>query len=709
MKKILFYLCVLIYILGCASLSYADYNGTIGTRFIINGTGFGNAKSNVYLQNGKNKVQAKIESWSDTSITCLWTNKMSPGTYPLFVLPKGKKVVPIFSGNFTIMKPVIDQATPNNVSAGIVITVNGWYFTNKKPNIYLEDPIKFKRKSCKVLYSLMDPLTGSSTLQFVIPKWGLPNYNLILINTIGQATLAFPHCSYSISPTSQTFDASGGTGKIDVTTENGCNLTATSNNQWIAITALENAAVGGVGHVYYSVSSNPDTIQRNGSISVAGQIFIVQQGADTILPTVTSFSIPANATSLTVSITSFTASDTGGSGLAGYMITETPVRPAAGAAGWSATAPTSYTFESAGSKTIYAWAKDGAGNVSSSLIASVTITIPIRLPKTGQTTSYYPGDDGDLEKGVNWPNPRFTVNADCVTDNLTGLIWSKNANLPTGTKTWQQALDYIAYMNSSSGLCGYHDWRLPNRQELRSLGDYSKYNYNLPPFNNVQISYYWSSTTDEYYTERAWAVDMWDYTIYNLDKSTANAYWNFYVWPVRAGQSYAPAQLPKTGQTRCYNASGTEVNCTGTGQDGEIKAGVAWPNPRFTPVGDCVTDNLTDLIWARNGDLPNGTKTWQQALDYVAYMNSSSGLCGYHDWRLPNVNELYSLLNAEQGNTGMWLNGQGFNNVKSENYWSSTTRANHADLAWGVYLFVGYVNDLYKTNPLYVWPVRGGQ
>jgi hypothetical protein len=69
-----------------------------------------------------------------------------------------------------------------------------------------------------------------------------------------------------------------------------------------------------------------------------------------------------------------------------------------------------------------------------------------------------------------------------------------------------------------------------------------------------------------------------------------------------------PAQVGKTGQTKCYNASGTEISCTGTGQDGEIRAGVAWPNPRFSISGDCVTDNLTGLMWAKNANLPNSTK-----------------------------------------------------------------------------------------------------
>jgi parallel beta-helix repeat protein len=192
MKKVLLYLFILTCLLGNTSLSYADYQGTIGTRFIISDSGFGNSKAKVYLLNGGKQVQAKVESWSDSSISCQWTKKISPGTYPLFVLPKGKGVSPISSGNFTIMQPSITEVTPNDGAAGDVITINGWYFTNKKPKVYLEDPNTYKRKSCKVKSFSMDSETGNSTLQFTIPKWGLTSYNLILINTIGQATVKFP-------------------------------------------------------------------------------------------------------------------------------------------------------------------------------------------------------------------------------------------------------------------------------------------------------------------------------------------------------------------------------------------------------------------------------------------------------------------------------------------------------------------------------------
>ena len=94
---------------------------------------------------------------------------------------------------------------------------------------------------------------------------------------------------------------------------------------------------------------------------------------DTTAPVVTAFSIPATSSSLTVSISTLTATDT--VGVTGYLVNESSTRPSASAAGWSASKPASYTFGSEGGKTLYAWAKDAAGNVSNSLSANVTITI----------------------------------------------------------------------------------------------------------------------------------------------------------------------------------------------------------------------------------------------------------------------------------------------------------------------------------------------
>lgn len=125
------------------------------------------------------------------------------------------------------------------------------------------------------------------------------------------------------------------------------------------------------------------------------------------------------------------------------------------------------------------------------------------VAKTGQTTSYATGDDGDLQKGIASSHPRFTDNADgTITDNLTGLIWLKDANCSDiSPNTWLGAL--AAVSNLADGVCGLgddsavNDWRLPNRNELQSLLDLGQLSPALPsghPFTNFQASYYWSST-----------------------------------------------------------------------------------------------------------------------------------------------------------------------------------------------------------------------
>lgn len=137
--------------------------------------------------------------------------------------------------------------------------------------------------------------------------------------------------------------------------------------------------------------------------------------------------------------------------------------------------------------------------------------------------------------------------------------------------------------------------------------------------------------------------------------------------------------LPRTGQTKCYDTAGVQIPCSGTGQDGEIQAGVAWPEPRFTDNGDdTMTDNLTGLMWTKNAFL-YGDTDWYHAMDYCNNLN----LAGYTDWRLPNVNELESLVNANE-NTGTWLAHQGFTHLDYVGYWSSTTYVYNTDEAWVV-------------------------
>lgn len=170
--------------------------------------------------------------------------------------------------------------------------------------------------------------------------------------------------------------------------------------------------------------------------------------------------------------------------------------------------------------------------------------------------------------------------------------------------------------------------------------------------------------------------------------------------------------VPKTGQT----------NCITTGDNGYYTNGAVWPNPRFT-VGapetatNCVTDNLTGLIWARNANL-DGNKTWSNAVAYCE--NLIYG--GYSDWRLPNVKELESLIDfgwsapalCNTVGTGHWQDNNPFTGVSSGSavyYWSSTKYAPPVYWVWYVDLDSGLVEICHTPEEwtLRVWPVRGGQ
>ena len=133
-----------------------------------------------------------------------------------------------------------------------------------------------------------------------------------------------------------------------------------------------------------------------------------------------------------------------------------------------------------------------------------------------------------------------------------------------------------------------------------------------------------------------------------------------------------------------------------------MQKGVAWPSPRFTDNGDTVTDNLTGLMWAQDANL-DGTKPWADALTYVSGLN----LATHDDWRLPNVNELESLINAGEADSAAWLNTQGFTDVQTAIYWTSTTYENTTSNAWVVHMERGYVVATNpKTSTYYLWPVR---
>ena len=119
---------------------------------------------------------------------------------------------------------------------------------------------------------------------------------------------------------------------------------------------------------------------------------------------------------------------------------------------------------------------------------------------TGQTAGYTGtgGEDADVD-GTSKSYTNSSCGTGTVGDDYTGLCWQWD-DYDT-TRTWEQALTYCNDLE----LGGHADWRLPNRNELITMLDYSCYSatpeHCHSDFQNTAFEwhgttdYYWSSTT----------------------------------------------------------------------------------------------------------------------------------------------------------------------------------------------------------------------
>ncbi len=243
-----------------------------------------------------------------------------------------------------------------------------------------------------------------------------------------------------------------------------------------------------------------------------------------------------------------------------------------------------------------------------------------------------------------------TAGNDIVTDNNTGLIWQRT--LSTSTYTWADAITYCE--NLTYG--GQTDWRLPTRKELATLPDYGRYNPAIDTaiFPGTKSNYYWSSSSSVGNISAAWVVYFYNGIVYDYGKTNT-----YYARCVR-------------GNTI---SDGTFIESTVSGKV-------------------IVTDSATGLIWEKEYI---GTVNWQNALSYCENLDYG----GATDWRLPNINELKTLIDD-----AIYGPASSFPGMPRQYFWSSSSFVSNTSRAWTVNFNYGNVADYNKTDTYYARCVR---
>jgi hypothetical protein len=204
----------------------------------------------------------------------------------------------------------------------------------------------------------------------------------------------------------------------------------------------------------------------------------------------------------------------------------------------------------------------------------------------------------------------------------------------------------------------------------------------------------------------------------NADLSATNA--DLTVCDANLGACLAAPRLPATGQITCSNGAGTVVPCAGTGQDGDVLAGVG---RSFTDNGNgTITDDATGLMWEKlsnDGSIhdKDNQYTWSAAMSTKIATLNADNFGGHNDWRMPNYYELQTLINAEAPPTFPVFDTAcpasctvtDCNCTVGDNYWTSTTsEGTTRSQAYTVRFTTGLGVIMGKGSTTFMRAVRGG-
>ena len=220
-----------------------------------------------------------------------------------------------------------------------------------------------------------------------------------------------------------------------------------------------------------------------------------------------------------------------------------------------------------------------------------------------------------------------SVGGNCVEDKVSGLTWDGNAPA-TGTQV--DAIARVAVANAAV-LCGFSDWRLPNAEELLSLVDAGAA---AAPridarFAATPALSFWSSMVYAADTRAAWVVDFASGAV--AFDSADNPLGKAFASRLVRGSSPSTAT-----PAACDDAADTRFVNNGNGTVTDSRTGLMWQQCADGLSGaDCATGSATSHA------------SFSAALQRAAAVNADAAGAGrsHADWRLPNRNELASLVN----------------------------------------------------------------
>jgi hypothetical protein len=280
----------------------------------------------------------------------------------------------------------------------------------------------------------------------------------------------------------------------------------------------------------------------------------------------------------------------------------------------------------------------------------------------------------------------------CVRDNHTGMVWEVKIDDDSSVRDMNyiftqpykddsEISDLIAELNGA-GLCGYSDWRLPEREELRSIVDYGSYSPAIDTayFPNTQNGYYWAVEASAASAGYAWGV-------YFGNGGIDHVYGSGIDYNVRARLVRADAVMA------------ADLTDNGDGTISDAATGLIWKKCTEGQSYDPDANTCTGTI---------DTFTWQEALQRAVSVNAGSGEnLGRDDWRLPNIKELASIVDLTLYDPA--IDTDFFPETASSYYWSSTPYAASAGKAWGVSFGSGVDSYGGIDNGLRARLVRAGQ